>query len=333
MKGSFPKYSRSTIEEKYGINAVSRVVNDHFRWLFRQNHNEDDFGIDGYIDKITDEYEVTGQGFAVQIKSGKSYFKTKSSNGFIFYGENKHLNYYLNLSTPVLIIIHNEKRSKAYWELFDIEKIIKTEKGWKINIPKYQVFDLTAKDALNKILGPTLKYEDDKENFSETLNSLDDKSKVVYVVDKIEIQTKNLEPIINFFNRLESNFFICKNTQNKINILISGYDNDTRELWEIDEVISWLKLVDPYINWFYFCDLEDKLGILPAYALSICSKEHKTINKINSKCPPNSVDPDVLFDLVMKPNFIKLNDLTDKLGLPEEDNERISKKAVSFFYK
>ena len=93
MTAGFPLYNKQHFTGEIGVNEVSKIVNEQFGWIFRRNPAEYDFGIDGYVDVVSVEGAVTGQCFAIQIKSGQSYFKTKTLNGYTFYGEEKHLNY------------------------------------------------------------------------------------------------------------------------------------------------------------------------------------------------------------------------------------------------
>ena len=51
-------------------------------WLFKRTHQEHDYGIDGYIDIVTEDGHVTGQMFASQIKCGKSFFQEKTKDGY-----------------------------------------------------------------------------------------------------------------------------------------------------------------------------------------------------------------------------------------------------------
>ena len=132
----FPKLIRERLTGEAGVNAVSTVVNDKMKWIFRRVHLEHDFGIDGYIDIVREDGGVTGQSIAVQIKSGQSFFKEKTPNGFVFRGEEKHLNYYMNLPVPVLMILHDDVTHQCYWEQFDVRKTEPTSRGWKFNISK-----------------------------------------------------------------------------------------------------------------------------------------------------------------------------------------------------
>ena len=68
---------------------------------------EHDFGIDGYMDVISEKGQVTGKSIAFQLKTGTSFFNEENEIGYVFRGEIKHLNYYLNLDTPIVIVILN----------------------------------------------------------------------------------------------------------------------------------------------------------------------------------------------------------------------------------
>ncbi len=73
MSVGYPQFSPSARKGELGIQLVSKIVNDDFGWLFKRNHQEHDFGIDGHVELITDERSVTGQMFAVQVKFGKTF--------------------------------------------------------------------------------------------------------------------------------------------------------------------------------------------------------------------------------------------------------------------
>jgi len=119
MTNPFPKYNSSRLTGDKGITLVSKIIEDKFNWIFRAIPQEHDFGIDGYIDIVNNESYVTGKSIAIQIKTGPSYFKKKTSYGWEFQGETKHLNYYLNHTSPIVLIIVNLENQQAYWVLFD----------------------------------------------------------------------------------------------------------------------------------------------------------------------------------------------------------------------
>ena len=111
MQG-FPQYAPSSKQGNVGVSIVSRIVEDKFGWLFKRNHQEHDFGIDGQIEVVTDEGAVTGQMLACQIKNGPSFFRESNRWGYIYRGETKHFNYLANCSLPVIIVICDPNRER-----------------------------------------------------------------------------------------------------------------------------------------------------------------------------------------------------------------------------
>lgn len=188
MSRFFPKVNKKNFTSDSGVNFVATVINDELGWIFRKNNNETDYGIDGFVDIVTEEGEVTGQSFAVQIKSGQSFFKHKSSNGFVYYGETKHLNYYRNQQLPLLLIICSPADKICLFGVFDELAIEPSGDGWKINIKIKDVFGAQSKDTLLKAL-PSLKDDVDelKEHwaFNDELVSAE---VIFYAVDRDDIK-------------------------------------------------------------------------------------------------------------------------------------------------
>ena len=61
MKSGFPQFADSAKQGDLGISLVTRIVSDIFGWLFKKNHQEHDFGIDGQIEVVTNDGAITGQ--------------------------------------------------------------------------------------------------------------------------------------------------------------------------------------------------------------------------------------------------------------------------------
>ncbi|MEH6782795.1 MAG: DUF4365 and DUF1817 domain-containing protein [Alcanivorax jadensis] len=332
MSRKFPKVQRSTMQGEAGVNAVSTVVNDHLKCIFRKNHTEHDFGIDAYIDIVLDSGEVTGQCIAVQIKSGVSFFKTKTSNGYTFYGESKHLNYYINTPMPVLVILHNPESNVCYWVEFDPAKTERTETGWKINVPKNNEFCESQKSRILDLVGNPVDHSDVLENhwaFNETLNEFDF---IYYAIDRIDIEERNVLPLKEFIDRISVNDSLCRKFQGRVEIMVSGYDDDPRELWEIKQVRRWFKKADSKIKyWFFFCNAE-----LPAYGLKnyfSCLCGTKWLTEEVDVFPGANVEMNtkMMADLFDR-NWPWLNEMTDRLGMSIEENKRISYQIMDLVH-
>lgn len=120
--------------ERIGIHQVALTFLQKFGWIEREQPISD-FGIDMHVE-IVEDGVPTGQVFALQIKSGPSYFSEQHENSIVYRGQKKHLDYWLSQSLPVLIVLHNPDDYNSYWEFVESSKITELDRGWKIEIPK-----------------------------------------------------------------------------------------------------------------------------------------------------------------------------------------------------
>lgn len=128
--------------DRVGVNAVESIILRELKWIFREQPISD-WGIDAQIE-ITDGEQPTGKLIALQIKSGKSFFR-KRNKKFIFYGEGRHLRYWRNHSLPVLVVLHNPGTGLTIWQRIE-EPLIRHGKdgNWSVEIPETQTLDRDA---------------------------------------------------------------------------------------------------------------------------------------------------------------------------------------------
>jgi hypothetical protein len=96
----FPQYTRSAKQSNAGVGIVSRIVEDEFDWLLRQDYQERDFGTDGQIDVVTESGSVTGQMLGCQIKCGPSFFRESNRWGFVYRGKPSTSTFLANYPLP-----------------------------------------------------------------------------------------------------------------------------------------------------------------------------------------------------------------------------------------
>lgn len=132
--------------DKVGVNAVEAIFLKDFDWLFREQ-SISDWGVDAHVEVKANGRPI-GRLLALQIKSGKSYFKHEKKDHYVHYGKRKHLWYWQNNSLPVVLVLHNPETGKTLWERIDPSKVEIHEKGWSIKIPKANVVDKSAKPKL-----------------------------------------------------------------------------------------------------------------------------------------------------------------------------------------
>src|SRR4051812_24554910 len=106
------KYSRNKTIGKAGVIYVERIVNEQGS-VFRPVHQEDDFGIDGYIELVDSEI-ASGQIIAVQIKSGDSYL-SEDKDHFEVSVDERHLKYWREFMLPVILICYSPSKDAAAW--------------------------------------------------------------------------------------------------------------------------------------------------------------------------------------------------------------------------
>lgn len=127
------------ISERIGIHKVALTFLEKFGWLEREQFVSD-FGIDMQIEIVKNE-NPTGLLYCLQIKSGKSYLREKEEN-IIYYTQNeRHINYWLSHSLPVLMVIYDIENDIKYWDFINSKNIKKTENGWNIFISKANNLD------------------------------------------------------------------------------------------------------------------------------------------------------------------------------------------------
>lgn len=124
------------IKESVGITAVQFIFLNDFKWAFRHQPVLD-WGIDAHLEIIEHE-KLTGKLIALQIKSGASYFRKKGGD-YVYYGEQRHYDYWLYHSLPVFIILHNPDTNITIWQKFEPRLCKLGKNGWSIDIPSSNV--------------------------------------------------------------------------------------------------------------------------------------------------------------------------------------------------
>jgi hypothetical protein len=138
--------------DRIGIQTVGEQF-ERAGYIFREQPISD-YGIDAQIEFVESEI-VTGKLIALQIKTGVSWFQESTPQGYVFRGDKEHLEYWVEHSLPVLIILHNPETHTSYWQAIKTENVIPTGKGWKIIVPEIQRInpgmDVDLKRLVNKL--------------------------------------------------------------------------------------------------------------------------------------------------------------------------------------
>ncbi len=166
----------------------------------------------------------------------------------------------------------------------------------------------------------------------------DDVDLLHYAVSHEEIINNDISGVKDFFKRLSINDTLFRNSQGKVEISIDGYNNDKRELYEIKEVRRWFSKANKKITqWFFF--LNTKPPSVGLIIFLVCNCRVKVLAesermdayeavhalKSNNKMPKTQVELNIS-DLpeIMSINWVRLNEITDTLGMTMEENKTIS---------
>lgn len=161
------KISDNSKTDRIGV----QIVGEQFElsgYIFREQ-SISDYGIDAQVE-LVDGDNVTGKLIALQIKSGDSWFKEESEEAYVFRGDKKHLEYWLDHSLPVLIVLCDTKSRQCFWQSITPANVIYTLKAWKISIPKYQRINAGMNIDLKRLISKFSAYK------SYTIGSISDNS-------------------------------------------------------------------------------------------------------------------------------------------------------------
>lgn len=328
MTEKFPTRQSVDKTAEIGVNLVSTVFNDHFGWIFRRTHQEHDFGVDAFIDYVSEEGHVTGQFIAVQIKTGKSYL---SQNGNVhWYKDSKeHLNYFLNLPTPILLIICDPDTRECYWTCLDKSKVDFGGKSWRHPVPKCQKLCKKYLSEIKHYFGEIRDHVSDFEQDYELLKMISNGSFIQYGVPKEDIENRDLKNLKSFLNRITQNEKLTIAVQGKLYISTYGYENDSREVHQIKDVRRWAKKARKKIKEWYLCaGDEPRLSTLLWMAVCTCKNKAKLKKRSDGRIG-YLVECDVKeLSEFLDECYHGLNEASEKWGWNPEYNSEISKKMA-----
>ncbi len=327
MRPGFPTYSKAAQKGDRGVDLVSRVINEEFGWLFKRNHQEHDFGIDAQIDVILEDGTVTGQMLALQIKYGSSFFAEKNQWGYVFRGELKHFNYLANYPTPVLIAICHPVSEDIYWVVFNPESTLRAGSNWKITIPFENKLS-GSKQRVSTLLPPPSDVLDEVQHYWAINDVLVTSEHFHFIIDRQEVESLDVSPIRDFFDRILRTKELAAHCQGKVEISFHGYNEDPRELFEIPEMREYVPvLVNELPELFFFAYTGERAYTLKAIALclsavAVHSRKPNKDNKIRVEFSTREIAK------LLDSHFPGLNHMTEWLNMPIEENKRISFEVV-----
>ncbi|WP_081934097.1 DUF4365 domain-containing protein [Massilia sp. 9096] len=323
MTGNFPKRQNTGKTAEIGINVVSTIFNDDFGWVFRRTHQEHDFGVDGYVDYVSPDGSVTGQFIAVQVKTGKSYL-TPGGQMHWYKDSKEHLNYFLNLPTPLLLIICDPEGKDCYWEVLKKENVDFGGAGWRYPIPKDKKLCKSSIDEIKNLFGNAENHLSEFERDQEMLSKIGEDSLIQYSIPRKDIESLNVSNLKNFIARITRNEKLALAVQGKLYIATYGYEYDHREVYQIPAIRRWATAARKEIREWYLCAGEERWSTLMWMTTCTCAPNSKPLKKKGDRFFVKA-DPKKAIAFMME-CFDGLNIATRKWGWSAKYNEEISEK-------
>jgi hypothetical protein len=147
-----PQFTDEQAQGDQGVRLVQKIVADELKWICRPQPIHD-LGIDAHIELLSANKLGTGRLLAVQIKCGNSYLAEKEKDGFVHRGKLKHLNYWMQHSLPVILVLCNPETGECWWREITAGTVERTDEAWKLVVPFSQRFGSESKEALQRIAG------------------------------------------------------------------------------------------------------------------------------------------------------------------------------------
>ena len=108
-----PRVEEADFTERFGIRAVEDAVLAA-RCIWRETPLRD-VGIDGQIEHRLASGVVTGRLVAVQVKSGSTYFASRSDTDVAYTPKEKHRAYWARHPLPVILVLHEPDTGRSIW--------------------------------------------------------------------------------------------------------------------------------------------------------------------------------------------------------------------------
>jgi len=136
--------------ERIGVTKVEELFLQ-FNWIPRIVF-QSDVGIDMFVEICTNGNPI-GKFIGVQIKSGKSYFEEKSGDSIIFRSDKIHIDYWINNSLPILIVLHNIEENLTIWQVVNKQTVEPTGKNFKIRVPLSNTLERKFVQTIESLTG------------------------------------------------------------------------------------------------------------------------------------------------------------------------------------
>ncbi|WP_281545895.1 endonuclease NucS domain-containing protein [Grimontia sp. SpTr1] len=145
------------------------------------------------------------------------------------------------------------------------------------------------------------------------------------VIERSDVENKSFGKIIDRLNHFSANKELALKYCSKLEITFDGYGYDNRELHQIAEVREYVVQLFQHIPFlFYFLKKDGFYHSFRVFLLCVATTRSYEVNGE----PMVEFDFEK-FDILIRAQFIGLNELTDRFEISLEENKRISEEVIS----
>ncbi|HRD86650.1 MAG TPA: hypothetical protein PK752_00115 [Accumulibacter sp.] len=146
---------------------------------------------------------------------------------------------------------------------------------------------------------------------------------VILMFSRRQVETLDLAEPLQFLRRLTADRHTALEFSGRLSLVIDGYNDDPRELFEIPDVRAYINGLDQeWRYWFFFLSqADDSIKLLES---CLC----ETIEVVPGV---TSVDMEQLESALAR-HFGAMNALCEALDVPEEKNEEISEGIINLIH-
>ncbi len=171
----------------------------------------------------------------------------------------------------------------------------------------------------DKLIADTFKFSGEDITLAEDNVGIDF---LTLISSREDVEKQSTRGILNSLDLLLKPS-IARKYFERVDIGISGYENDYRELCEIKEVRHWVSLLDnrfPY--WFFFLS---KLHTgLMFIGFSLCNYQKKPNGSLY-------LANDSTTELFFRKHFAAMNEICDQVHLPDSEVESLTRRVMLYF--
>jgi hypothetical protein len=182
----------------------------------------------------------------------------------------------------------------------------------------------SSKATIQAFLPPVTDHLSPLREYWRVNNMLFEFESFLFMIEREEVEAGDVSRVEEFRTRLTSTRELARHCQGKIEFSFSGYDDDPRQLCEIEEVKRYIAILDSVLpELFFFVRTEEPMVTLKLFIFCLFGVG------IEGEWPDRRVIIEVKLSApFLNSHFDSLNLISEWVDLPGEEILRISKAVL-----